>query len=163
MWSILWVTCDSRVTENGFHVATLDVNKICLICIFYSARLVLRMQKYGATVSGSLHILHWKNTLPWAQMECTEETKVWSAQLVSILVSYGQRPTLFMDWLFFFFFFCTITSIDGIMMAVGRWGFNWKGHAQGVRGDTSKSISLPRSLFQLNGLFPTCVFMQVKK
>lgn len=50
--------CESRVTEMEFDFATLDVNKICLKCIFYSTWLVLRMQKYGATVGVSLHILH---------------------------------------------------------------------------------------------------------
>lgn len=50
--------CESRVTEMEFDFATLDVNKICLKCIFYSTCLVLRMQKYGATVGVSLHILH---------------------------------------------------------------------------------------------------------
>ncbi len=65
--------CDSKVTERGFDFATLDVNKICLKCIFYSTWLVLRMQKHGATVS--LHILHWKNALSWPQMECIEENQ----------------------------------------------------------------------------------------
>lgn len=52
-----------------YDFATLDVNKTCLKCIFYSSLLVLRRQKYGATVSVSLHILrlghrwseYWRN------------------------------------------------------------------------------------------------------
>lgn len=116
------------------------------------------MQKYGACMSVSLHILHWKNASPWAQMECTEETKVWSAQLVSILVSYGSETNLIYGLNFFAPTEQVSMSIDGIIMAVKRRGFNWKGHAQGVRGDTLKSISLcfrsihiHCSLFQLTG------------
>lgn len=36
---------------------------------------MLRTQKRRATMSVSLHILHWKNTLPWAQTECSEDTQ----------------------------------------------------------------------------------------
>lgn len=75
MVCVLSKMCESRVTEKGFDFVTLDVNKICLKCIFNSARLVLRMQKYGVTVSVPLHIPRCKNASPWAQMECTEETK----------------------------------------------------------------------------------------
>lgn len=34
------------------------------------------------------------NTTSWAQMECTEETKVRSAPLVSILVSYASETNV---------------------------------------------------------------------
>ncbi len=93
-------------------------------------------------------------------MEHTEETKVWSTQLVCILLYYGSETNIIYGLTFFFFAPSeqVSLSIGGIMMAVARWGFNWQEHAQGVRGDTSKSFSLrlhsfhiPRSLFQLTG------------
>lgn len=105
---------------------------------------------------------------PWAQMEWIlkkpkcEVLSWWASWFLMV-----QRVTLFMDYLFSTFFFFLLflapseqvsVSTDGIVMAEERQGSNWKGHAQGVRGDTEKSISLhfhsihmPNSVFRLTG------------
>lgn len=94
-----------------------------------------------------------KTPCPGRRWSVVKIPKVWSAQLVSILVSSGQTPTLFTDWSPLP---SPLPSIDCIMMEVEKWDFNWKGHAQGVRGDTWKGISLHFSFltdFQLKGFY----------
>lgn len=106
---------------------------------------------------------------PWAQMEWIlkkpkcEVLSWWASWFLMV-----QKPTLFMDLLFFILFLASeqvSVSVDGIVMAEERQGCNWKGHTQGVRGDTEKSISLhfhsihmPNSVFRLTGfnMCPTC-------
>lgn len=99
---------------------------------------------------------------PWAQMEWIlkkpkcEVLSWWASWFLMV-----QKPTLFMDLLFFILFLASeqvSVSVDGIVMAEKRQGCNWKGHTQGVRGDTEKSISLhfhsihmPNSVFRLTG------------
>lgn len=154
--------CDSRVTENVFHFAAFGVNKICLKCIFYSSWLVMRMQKYGATVSITAYRIFCIERTPrlghrWSvpkKPKC-EVFSWWASWLLMV----RDQPYLWID-----FFEEVSASIDGIMMAVERWGFNWKGQAQGVRGDTLKpflstsipALSLPNEWIPLS---PTCAYM----
>lgn len=75
-----------------------------------------------------LNILLWSNTLTWAQMDCAEETNVWRAHLVRVLVSYVQRPM--------FFFASSEQALEPLWWQLrGEALIEW-----GVRGDTSESI-----------------------
>lgn len=76
---------------------------------------------------------------PWAQMEFSEETKVRSAQLVSVLLSYASETTVIYGLTFFFFFLHHLShhlsqhSVEvGLCMK--------RRFSQSVRGDSSKSI-----------------------
>lgn len=140
-----------------YDFATLDVNKTCLKCIFYSSLLVLRRQKYGATVSVSLHILRLGHR--WSEYWRNQSVKCSVGEHLGFLWFRNQRYL----WIYFFFILFLASeqvsvSVDGIVMAEERQGCNWKGHTQGVRGDTEKSISLhfhsihmPNSVFRLTG------------
>lgn len=165
MSSSLRGKCDWPATQSGLHPATLDVNKICLCIFFLSAQLVLRMQKHGATGSVLLHHTHTrtkKTTSPCCghRWSLVKELQVWSAQLLSILVSSGQSPqALFRN----FFIFLTVL----------RW--KWRCGTSFARGelkvqgpDTWKSISrhltfLGRNSLLRGFLFSQTCSMQVRK
>lgn len=123
----------------------------------------MRTQKYGAIVCISSLLLHWKNTSPWSQMDCTTEAKVWSAQLVSILVSYGHRPTLFMDQLFWggsckYWWYYDGSGEVGHLNERGKIKV-WQVTPSKAFRSTSISLSLPNVLIPFS---PACPYMQVQ-